>query len=81
MATVNDVIKFFNENKKFLPETYNEKLIKEVIEKGLMTADEVLRKLKNKVNKTKNFKEVEDEINTFNIETESKKLNRQLNKI
>ena len=70
MSTINDVIKFFNENKKFLPESYNENIMREVVDLDMITADELLRKLKNKVNKAKHFKEVEDEINNFDIEEE-----------
>ena len=51
MTTIDDVIKFFNENKDFLPNTYNENIMRKVVESDLMSADELLRKLKNKVNK------------------------------
>ena len=81
MTTIDDVIKFFNENKDFLPNTYNERIMRKVVELDMITADELLRKLKNKVNKAKNFKEIEEEINNYDIEEETKKLKKNVDNL
>ena len=77
MSTMNDVIKFYEENKNFLPKTTNEEVLKKVVDSGLWSIDELLLKLKNKANKNKILKEVED----YDLEEEYNKLNKQLEEI
>ena len=81
MSSLNEVLNFIKENKKYLPAIVNEKDIKTVIEAGKITAEQVLKRLKTDVNKAKSFKKVVDEINKFNIEKQDKIFNKQLDKI
>ena len=51
MTSVETVLNFYEENKELLPKTIKPHLIKQAIESGLITATELLNKLKNKINK------------------------------
>ena len=81
MSSLNEVLNFIKENKKYLPPIVNEKDIKTVIETGKVSAEQVLNKLNRVVNKAKSFEKVVDEINNFNVEKQDKIFNKQLDKI
>ena len=81
MSSLNEVLNFIKENKKYLPPIVNEKDIKTVIETGKVSAEQVLNKLARVVNKAKSFEKVVDEINNYNVEKQDKIFNKQLDKI
>ena len=63
MSSVNDVIKFINENKEFLPDVVIKGNIKSVIESGKISAEQALKKLTKVANKNKALiKDFVDEI-------------------
>ena len=81
MSSLNEVLNFIKENKKYLPPIVNEKDVKTLIEAGKTSAERVLNKLNRVLNKAKSFKKVVDEINHYNIEKQDKIFNKQLDKI
>ena len=67
MSSLNEVLNFIKENKKYLPPIVNEKDIKTLIETGKISAEQVLKRLKTDVNKAKSFKKDVDTLTTVSI--------------